>query len=97
MKNTGKMRIKTFEDHEYDVQFVKIPERLDAEGVCYPPDEKNSSIIKVDPCLKTRRQINVLIEEVFHAYFFDLPEWKAKRFAGNLGKVIYKKYLSKPR
>ena len=52
-------------------------------------------LIIVDPELKTRRQLNVLIEEVFHAYFFDLPEWKARKFAANLGKVIYNKYLKK--
>lgn len=52
-------------------------------------------MIIIDKDLKQRRQLNVLIEEVFHAYFFELPEWKARKFAANLGKVIYNKHFKK--
>jgi hypothetical protein len=34
-----------------------------------------------------------LIEEVFHAHLYDLPEEKARKFAANLGKLIYNRFL----
>jgi hypothetical protein len=37
----------------------------------------------------------VIIEEVFHAHLYDLPEKKARKFAANLGKVIYSRFLKK--
>ena len=51
--------------------------------------------IHVDPTLMTRRQLNVLIEEVFHAHLYDLSEKKARKFAANLGKLIYNRFLKK--
>jgi len=45
------------------------------------------------PTLQTRRQLNVLIEEAFHAHLYDLPEKKARKFAANLGKLIYNRFL----
>jgi hypothetical protein len=86
------MNFKNFEKKEYEVQFVQIPAKEHAEGLCYPPE---TGIIMVHKNLKTRRQLNVLIEEVFHAHFFDLPEWKARKFSANLGKLIYNKYIKK--
>lgn len=86
------MKFKNFEKVEYEVQYIKIPAKEQAQGLCYPPEQP---IIIVDKDLKTRRQLNVLIEEVFHAHFFDLPEWKARKFAANLGKLIYNKFLKK--
>ena len=88
------MKFKNFEKVEYEVQYVKIPAKEEASGLCYSPDGKNPHI-KVDKDLKVRRQVNVLIEEVFHAHFYDLPEWKARKFAANLGKLIYNRYLKK--
>ena len=77
-------------------------------GTCKPSDNyiTNKKLCKnfayllneeniIDKDLKQRRQLNVLIEEVFHAYFFELPEWKARKFAANLGKVIYNKHFKK--
>ncbi len=77
------MKFKNFEKKEYQVEFVTIPAKENAEGLCYEP---NKGLILVHKKLKTRRQLNVLIEEIFHAHFFDLPEWKARKFSANLGK-----------
>ncbi len=82
------MKFKNFEDVEYELIFA-IPKFSRAvEGLCDSPETERPQII-VDPQLLKRRKLNVLIEEVFHAYFFDLPEWKARKFAANLGKLIY--------
>lgn len=88
------MKFKNFEGKEYTVNYNKPLAKYNASGLCDSPDVKQPSII-VDPKLKTRRQLNVLIEEVFHAHLFDLPEWKARKFSANLGKLIYNRFLKK--
>lgn len=88
------MKFKNFEGIEYTVNYNKPHGRYKASGLCDNPVIKHPSII-VDPTLKTRRQLNVLIEEVFHAHLYDLPEKKARKFAANLGKVIYSRFLKK--
>jgi hypothetical protein len=88
------MKFKNFEGKEYEVFYAKPHSRYRADGLCDNPDIKNPSII-VNPKLQTRRQLNVLIEEVFHAHLYDLPEKKARKFAANLGKVIYNRFFKK--
>jgi len=86
------MKFKNFEGVEYTVNYNKPHYRLRASGLCDNPNVKHPSII-VDPTLQTRRQLNVLIEEAFHAHLYDLPEKKARKFAANLGKLIYNRFL----
>lgn len=86
------MKFKNFEGVEYIVNYNKPPARYKASGLCESPNSKCPTI-SVDPTLMTRRQLNVLIEEVFHAHLFDLPEKKARKFAANLGKLIYNRFL----
>ena len=86
------MKFKNFEGVEYTVNYNKPPGKYNASGLCDNPDVKNPAII-VDPTLLTRRQLNVLIEEVFHAHLYHLPEKKARKFAANLGKLIYNRFL----
>jgi len=88
------MKFKNFEGIEYIVNYNKPLGRQNASGLCDPPKTENPQI-HVDPRLLTRRQLNVLIEEVFHAHLFDLPERKARKFASNLGKLIYARFLKK--
>jgi len=88
------MKFKNFEGVEYTVNYNKPLGRYKASGLCDSPDVKNPQI-HVDPRLLTRRQLNVLIEEVFHAHLFDLSERKARKFAANLGKLIYTQFLKK--
>lgn len=88
------MKFKNFEEKEYKVLYKKPHHAYKASGLCDNPINKHPHII-VDPSLKTRRQLNVLIEEVFHAHLFDLPEWKARKFSANLGKLIYNRFFKK--
>jgi len=87
------MKFKNFEGKEYTVNYNKPPHfRIKVDGLCDNPDSKHPAIT-VNPTLKTRRQLNVLIEEVFHAHLYNLPERKARKFAANLGKLIYNRFL----
>jgi hypothetical protein len=86
------MKFKNFEGIEYMVNYNKPSGKYNASGLCDNPDIKNPAIL-VDPTLQKRRQLNVLIEEVFHAHLYHLPEKKARKFAANLGKLIYNRFL----
>jgi len=88
------MKFKNFEGIEYSVRYLKPSPKYEAEGLCDNPILPKPQII-VDPDLLPRRQLNVLIEEVFHAYFYHLPEKKARKFAANLGKLVYNKFIKK--
>ena len=88
------MKFKNFEGIEYTVNYNKPHPRLNASGLCDSPESKNPQI-HVDPSLLTRRQLNVLIEEVFHAHLYELSEKKARKFAANLGKLIYNRFIKK--
>lgn len=88
------MKFKNFEGVEYTVNYNKPLGRYNASGLCDNPKCKHPQI-HVDPSLLTRRQLNVLIEEVFHAHLYDLSEKKARKFAANLGKLIYSRFLKK--
>jgi len=86
------MKFKNFEGKEYEVVYAKPHHSYRADGLCDNPNTKRPSIV-INPSLLTRRQLNVLIEEVFHAHLYDLPEKKARKFAANLGKLIYNRFL----
>ena len=86
------MKFKNFEGIEYTVNYNKPSGKYNASGLCDNPDIKNPAIL-VDPTLQKRRQLNVLIEEVFHAHLYNLPEKKARKCAANLGKLIYNRFL----
>ena len=86
------MKFKNFEGIEYTVNYNKPLGKYNASGLCDNPDIKNPAIL-VDPTLQKRRQLNVLIEEVFHAHLYHLPEKKARKFAANLGKLIYNRFI----
>lgn len=88
------MKFKNFEGVEYTVNYNKSLGRQNASGLCDPPHLQYPQI-HIDPRLLTRRQLNVLIEEVFHAHFFEMPEYKARKFAANLGKLVYNKFIKK--
>lgn len=88
------MKFKNFEGKEYEVFYIKPHHRYRADGLCDNPELKHPSIV-INPSLNKKRQLNVLIEEVFHAHLYELPEKKARKFAANLGKLIYNKFLKK--
>lgn len=83
--------IETYSNKIIPVLFKRLS---DADGVCYNPLGKNSRII-IDHRLLTKRRLNVLIEEVTHAFFWDEPEYKVRKFSAQLGKLIHHLFLKK--
>jgi hypothetical protein len=88
------MKFKNCEGIQYTIYNHKIDPKENAEGLCDDPKSHKPKII-IDPSLLPRRKMNVLIEEIFHAHFFDVSEKKARKFAANLGKILYSKFLKK--
>lgn len=94
LKPNNRLFIKTHYKTKFPIIFKKIPDRSSAEGLCYSPYGEKPRIT-IDRRLKKRRKLNVLIEEVSHAFFWDLPEYKVRKFSAELGKVIYKLFIKK--
>lgn len=89
------MKFKNLQNIQYTIYFGK-PRIKDknVDGLCDNPKLQKPQII-LDCDLKDRRKLNVLIEEVFHAHFFDMTEKSARKFSANLGKIIYSMFLKK--
>lgn len=89
-------KFKNLEEVEYSIRFLRPPlhNGRAVEGLCDSPTCRKPQIF-IDPNLKTRRKLNVLIEEMFHAHFFDMNEKQARKFSANLGKMIYNIFLKK--
>lgn len=87
------MKFKNIQDIEYTIYFGKPRIKgKNVDGLCDNPKLQKPQII-LDCDLKNRRKLNVLIEEVFHAHFFDMTEKNARKFSANLGKIIYSMFL----
>ena len=69
---------------------IDIDER--ADGWCYDPSSNERKII-VDESLGKRRKLNVIIEEITHAFFFDEPEYKVRKYSAELGRIIYNRFM----
>lgn len=89
-----KLSIKTFFDKEIPIKYESISKKFSADGLCYDPHGKDAKII-IDNRLGKRRKLNVLIEEITHAFFYDLPEYKVRKFSAELGRILYNQFLKK--
>ena len=46
--------------------------------------------IHISPDLPPKREMAVMMEEVFHAFFWDVPEKKVRRFCSTLTNILHK-------
>tara|TARA_R110000868_G_scaffold8843_12_gene45123 strand:+ start:1269 stop:1592 length:324 start_codon:yes stop_codon:yes gene_type:complete len=91
ISKSQQLSIETYLKQIIPIYFSNIK---DADGLCFNPSLKNSRIL-IGKNLLTRRRLNVLIEEVTHAFFWDIPEYKVRKFSAQLGRVIYSLFLKK--
>ena len=80
---------KNAEGVEYVVVWKEPTNKWNAEGLCDSPELKDPEVW-VNPNLKEKRFLSVLIEEVFHAHAFDKNEKTARKLAANLTKLLIK-------
>lgn len=74
---------------EYELLWKKPHYTYNAEGLCSSPEVENPKIL-IDPKLKDRRKMSVLIEEVTHAFFWEKSEREVRKFSSTLSKLIQK-------
>jgi len=65
-----------------------------ADGWCFDP-ESDEAKIYIGKQLQNRRKLNVLIEEITHAFFWEMPEYRVRKFSAQLGKIIYHLFIKK--
>lgn len=81
-------KFQTADRVEYEFKFRKPHKKHNADGLCYSPKRKKPKIY-VDPKLLPRKKMAVMVEEVFHAFFFDKTEKEARKFAATITRFIY--------
>ena len=84
--------VHRYDDIEMPRFFGHISKTYKASGFCEDPHSEQPEIW-VEDRLGKRRKLNVLIEEMCHAFFFDEPEYKVRKFSAELGKIIYNRFL----
>ena len=92
LKKNPDFIITRYDDIRIPLYFLNIRKDYEAEGLCYHPLEEGASIL-VDKNLGKKRKLNVIIEEVTHAFFYDEPEYKVRKFSSELGRIIYNRYI----
>lgn len=76
----------------YEVLFTKPNTHHygEADGTCAPPDIDNPKI-HINPYLTKRNELNTIIHEFAHAFFWDKTEKEVYKFANALSKFLYLK------
>jgi len=83
------LKFKNAQKVEYKLLLKRPAPKWNASGLCDSPDTKNPEIW-VDPSLKDRRLMAVIIEELSHAHFWDKSEKEVRKFSSNLRNILYK-------
>ena len=60
-----------------------------ADGLCDPPDYRGPKI-HIAPDLSPKREMAVMIEEMMHAFFWQLSEKDVRRFCGTVTRILHK-------
>ena len=60
-----------------------------ADGLCDPPDYRGPKI-HIAPDLTPKREMAVMIEEMMHAFFWQLSEKDVRRFCGTVTRILHK-------
>ena len=75
----------------YEVYFVKPNKSYygDIHGLCDDPEEKNSKIY-INPYLTQKSELNTIIHEICHAFFWDKSEKEVTRYSNTVAGFLYR-------
>ena len=59
-----------------------------ADGLCDPPDYRGPKI-HIAPDLTPKREMAVMIEEMMHAFFWQISEKEVRRFCGAVTRILH--------
>ena len=77
---------------EYQILFKKPDKRTapGADGICETPHVENPRIL-INPYRTPQTQLNSIVHEMAHAFFWDKPEIDITKFGNAVSKVLYNK------
>ena len=83
-------KFKNSEGIEYEVIFRKPDERHfgEVDGICTDP-EKESPKIHINPKLGKQSELNTIVHEMAHAFFWDKTEREIYKFANTVSKFLF--------
>lgn len=90
----NKQEVLWFETYNHQKIPVYFKNLKTGSGYCYNPAGSSPQVI-ISTKLRKRRMLNVLIEEITHAFWYDEPEYKVRKFSAQLGKLVHKLFLNK--
>jgi hypothetical protein len=75
----------------YEVYFVKPNSAYygDVHGLCDDPEEKNAKIY-INPYLTQKSELNTIVHEMTHAFFWDKTEKEVYAFANAATAILYR-------
>ena len=76
---------------EYEVIFRKPNKNTYGEhcdGICYDPKDKDPKIL-ISPYLSKQTELNTIIHEMAHAFFWDKKEYEIKKYADTMSRILY--------
>jgi len=74
---------------KYKILMKKPHHTYNADGLCDPPDYRKPKI-HIAPDLTPKREMAVMIEEMMHAFFWNIPEKEVRRFCGAVTRILHK-------
>mgnify|MGYP003627824770 CR=1 FL=1 len=90
MKRQIPFTLKNAKNKQYEAYVRKAPkEYKHCDGICEDPAEEDPRIY-IKPDMTDRREMNTMIHEVCHAFFFDEPEYKVYRYANAVSNWLHK-------
>lgn len=76
---------------EYEVIFRKPNKNTYGEhcdGICYDPKDKHPKIL-ISPYLSKQTELNTIIHEMAHAFFWDKSESEVFNYANAVSRMLY--------
>jgi len=89
-KKKANFKFKNTKGVEYEIIFKKPNSKYyaDADGYCHDPKEKDPKIV-VSPYLTKQSELNTIIHEMAHAFFWDKPETDIFNYANAVSRMLY--------
>ncbi len=89
-KKKQNFTFKNTQGVEYEIFFKKPNSKYyqDTDGYCHDPKEKDPKIY-INPYLTKQTELNTIVHEMAHAFFWDKPEKDIFAYANAVSRMLY--------